>query len=108
MSVRSRQARADRRTIGIAGRKQIAAGRERRQVGAAPIAPRPLLPVGRYRADDEPRIPCGERGVSDAERVERSGGARLDDRVGALAERREDLAAARPIEIERDATLARV
>ena len=69
----------DRRIVRLPGYVQRATERRRHEVAAA-VAPRSTLPEGRDRRHTRP-VRGPQTLVADAERVERAGSPRLDDRV---------------------------
>ena len=65
----------------------------------------PALPKRRDRAVDQPRVTLMQLAEADATRRHAAGRLTLDHDVGTCREREEELAAARPIQVERHAAL---
>ena len=99
---------AHRSLTGKAGHRHQAAETLRDLIDAGAIAVRPVLSESRDAAVDDPRVDRAHRVVVDAEAVLDVGAEVLDHDVGTPRQREEDLAAARVLQVERDAALVAV
>jgi hypothetical protein len=106
--VRHRHGTAHRGAIGVAGHEEGAARRQRREVGAAPVALRSTLPVGRDRADDQARVEDAQRGAAETERVEPARHEALDQHVGLARQRAQAVGIGRLGQVEHQAALAEI
>ena len=96
------------RTVGRARDAHKAAFRLHHRVVAGFVAARPRVAEARNRAVDQPRIAFGDRGVVEAELVERAGTEVLDHHVGLREQLLEQRTAVGVLEVESDALLVPV
>src|SRR5262249_3851359 len=103
--VRDGQGAADGRAIRIAGRVEVAARCDHGQVGATPAGPRAALTVWCERTVHEAAVAGVEGRPAETARRHLAGRLRLEQDVGMVDEREEQLPSPRPLEVERDAAL---
>ena len=106
--VEERDARSDRRAVGLSRDRHDPAERLHERFVAGAVLPGSGPPERRDRAVDEPGVDRGQRVVAQAEALHRARPEILDEHVRALHQIAEDVGALRGLEIERQIALVAI
>ena len=100
--------RLDGRPVRVAGQAEQPDPREVVRVVPGPCGERPVLPIARDRAVDEPRVLLAQALVADPEAVHHAGPEGLEHHVGVERHAQERVAPPRVLEVDADGALAAV